>query len=81
MLAAAAGGEAAGVKLALVHSHRSAIELEPPARAPVNETQAQVLRSLARWEGHMAAKRQFGMGPWAAGLETRGAREDTNVMV
>ncbi|KAG2437314.1 hypothetical protein HXX76_005971 [Chlamydomonas incerta] len=81
MLAAAAGGEAAGVKLALVHSHRSAIELEPPARAPVNETQAQVLRSLARWEGHMAAKRQFGMGPWAAGLETRAAREDTNVMV
>ncbi|GLC42030.1 hypothetical protein PLESTB_001060800 [Pleodorina starrii] len=72
---------AAGAGLHLVHSHRSAISLQAPAAAAVSETQQQVLRSLLRWEGHVAAKRQFGLGPWAVGLERRAAREDTTVLV
>lgn len=67
--------------LCCAHPHRSSIALQPPARAPVSEGQLQVLRSLLRWEGHVAAKRQFGLGPWAGGLERRGVRDDTSVMV
>ncbi|KXZ54366.1 hypothetical protein GPECTOR_5g446 [Gonium pectorale] len=72
---------ASGASLALVHAHRSRIALAAPAAAAVGETQAQVLRSLLRWEGHVAAKRQFGLGPWAGGLERRGVRDDTTVLV
>ncbi|GIL66252.1 hypothetical protein Vafri_19868 [Volvox africanus] len=71
----------AGAKLELVHCHRSAINLLKPSPAAVSETQQQILRSLLRWEGHVALKQRFGQGPWAVGLEHRAVRDDTTVLV
>lgn len=55
----------------LVHIHRSAIALDPPAKPKMNFDQELNLRNFTKWEALLACRKQFGMGPWSGGLENR----------
>ncbi len=63
----------------LVHIHRSDIQLDPPAAPKMSWDQVLNVRNHLKWEALMASRRQFGMGPWAGGLENR--CEDDNLRI
>ena len=63
-----AGHSGSGGAWALSHIHRSDLRLRPMS---VPQPDALKLRSLCRMEGHLAAAKAAGRGPWACGIEDR----------
>lgn len=57
-----------GMSMSILRMHRSSVSMRPPSQPKVDVLR---LRSLARMEGHLAVRRQFGLGAWSGGLESR----------
>jgi hypothetical protein len=57
-----------GLSMSILRMHRSSVSLRPPSQPKVDVLR---LRSLARMEGHLAVRKQFGLGAWSGGLENR----------